>query len=259
LKNGILFSMPGFGTKDDEIVLNMLMQVRPIHRSVVWHFPKDMAVADARNEAVRMAQQHECEYVFFQDHDVIPPLDAIGRLMARDGDVVGGLYVSKQKPPWPLVIRDERPVTDWKYGDVVECDTIGMGCTLIRASVFSKMSEPWFRTVSEPGTDGVVDNKTEDAFFCQRLVSELGVHPYIDTAVLCFHKDLATGELFYYDPKLGLPAWTSADRKEVFSVKPVEKTKDVSGDAEVHGGGGCGGDAGGPGDGDGGSEHHEPV
>jgi len=218
--------MPGFGSKDDEVVLNLLMQVRPIHYSVVWHFPKDMAVADARNQAVELARHHGCEWLFFQDHDVIPPIDAIGRLMAREADVIGGLYLSKQKPPWPLTIREGRPFATWEYGEVVECDTIGMGCTLIRMSVFEKIDEPWFKTVSEPGFDGIVDNKTEDAYFCQQIIAKAGIRPYIDTAVLCYHKDLGTQELFYYDPDRGCPVWTSPDRKDTYSIATMKQLRD---------------------------------
>ena len=57
---------------------------------------------------------------------------------------------------------------DWKIGEFFECSGLGMDCTLIRCSVFEKLTKPYFLTVDK---DLTVDGKnnieawTEDLYF----------------------------------------------------------------------------------------------
>jgi hypothetical protein len=228
-KNAILVASPGYGWKSDDFVLNLLVAAMPIHTPAYYIFPHGdkfgdcKPVAEARNECVEFALEHDCKGIFFRDHDVLCPQESLGILMARDADVIGGLYVSKQIPPWPLTMRDNQVVTDWKFGDVVPCDSIGMGCTYIKTDVFRRMEGPWFATLSSgiEGTTNARKSNTEDVYFCRRVRNELGIQPYIDTAVACVHVDFNTGKRFYFNPELGLCAWSDESGEHV--VKPVTK------------------------------------
>jgi len=228
-KNTVLIASPGYGWKSDEFVMNLLSAAMPIHTPVFYSFPhgkkfgEGLPVAEARNECVKFALEHNCKGIFFRDHDVLCPQEALGILMARDADLVGGLYVSKQIPPWPLTMRDNQVVTDWTLGDVVACDSIGMGCTYIKTDVFRKMEGPWFATISEgiKGTSFERKASTEDVYFCERARNELGIQPYIDTAVSCVHVDFDTGNRYYFDQQLGLPAWV--DEAGTHVIQPVPK------------------------------------
>ena len=213
IKNLIFCVMPTFGTIDNDIVLNLLMQAPPIYRNIAWHFPRNMRVAEARNSAVELALGAEAEYLYFRDYDVITPLNALGILLARDHPFVGGLYYSKEFPPCPLTLRDGRPVTDWTLGETVKCDVIGMGATLIKMDLFRNMEPPWFATLSEADDNDPTYRFqcTEDTYFCRRLIKEQGIYPYIDTAVSCTHMDLETRKLYYHDQKRGTGVMTDAD------------------------------------------------
>lgn len=263
MKNGVTESIPNYGTLDTEFVANLLVQETPIHTSVFWFLPMNMTVDDARDATVRQAIERECEYIFFRDHDVICPPNALPILMSRNVDVVGGLYFSKTKPPWPLLFVDNRPSLRWSIGDIVKCDAIGMGCTLIRTEVFKRMDPPWFVTGGESKMEAEKALSsyvyTEDVHFCNRMVKELGIYPYIDTSLSCAHKDLKTGQKYFFNEKEGAPAWTETDGS-VRCVLPVghpklvvvDLTKKERGTSEEDSGGGPAvGDAGTVGDGGG--------
>jgi hypothetical protein len=228
MKNGIVESVPNYGKLDAEFVSNLLVQETPIHTSIFWFMPMNMTVDDARDATVRQAIERECEYVFFRDHDVICPPNALPILMSRNVDAIGGLYFSKTKPPWPLVFVDGRPTLQWKIGDIVKCDAIGMGCTLIKTDVFKRMEPPWFVTGGESRveTEKALSSYvyTEDVHFCNRMRAELGISPYIDTSLSCSHKDLETGQKYFFNEREGAPAWTEKDGS-VRCVLPVGHPK----------------------------------
>ena len=215
--------MPTFGEIDNDVVLNLVTQALPIYRNIAWNFPRGRAVADARNEVFKWALEVDAEYVYFRDYDVLTPLNALGLLLARGHPIVGGLYYSKEFPPWPLTMRDGRPVTDWRMGETVKCDVIGMGATLIKVDLFRDMEPPWFATLS-----GVDDEDpmfryqcTEDTYFCRRVIKEKGVYPYIDTAVSCTHLDLETRAVYFHDQARGIGV--KQDKDGTFALTPIRE------------------------------------
>ena len=224
-KGSVLISIPSFGSLDTTFVANMHMMHLPIHYSVVRHYPRNMPIDKARTNAVEKALKDGCEYVLFRDYDVLAPPTAVNVLMARDVDVICAPYLSKQKPPWPLIIKDKAPTWAWKHGDVVKCDAIGMGCTLIKTELFERLPKPWFSTREgiPEGMDLNAKGKqtwTEDIFFCKRLYEELGIRPYADTSAFCVHLDLKTRERYMYDPERHMGTWVGLDGV-VHAVPPV--------------------------------------
>ena len=147
-------------------------------------FPTDIA----RTLLVKKAQKIGTEYIFFLDEDTAPPQDVLLQLMqvldTSPENIVacGGIYVTRSKSAEPLVFAKcgAGAFWKWKFGDVFPCWGLGTGCMLIRTSVFSKLPEPWFKTVhsrdeAEPEQLKVGDREsdvfemTEDMFFCDKL------------------------------------------------------------------------------------------
>ncbi len=176
-------------------------------------------VGEARCSAVAHARELGCEFLFFLDYDVLVPQKALHRLVVDaqnnpDIDVFSGVYCVKMEPPVPLIYKDRfgnGAFWDWTPGDflvdgIVGC---GMGCTLIRLSLFDRLGNsediPWFKTVHDvhPETETNVF-VTEDLWFCRRAVEEAGAKIAIDTGILCAHIDPATG-VQYVLPENSLP------------------------------------------------------
>lgn len=215
---GILISVPSFGSLDVEFVTRYYGMDLPVNQVVHRAYPCGLPVADARNMSVRGAIERDCEYVYFVDYDVLVPRDALTRLIARAAPMVGGLYFTKAEPPWPLVLVDGHSTMDWTPGDLVKADATGMGCMLLRVDLLKKLDPPWFDTGASSTGDGR-EWHTEDTYFFGRVKEELGLSPYVDTAVSCIHKNLLTGKRFYLGPETGLPTWSDADGEH--AIAPV--------------------------------------
>jgi len=214
-----MMSVPSFGSLDVEFVTRYYGMGLPVNAAVCRAYPCGLPVAQARNKTVQGAIERNCEYVFFVDYDVLPPADALTRLVARDVPMVGGLYFTKAKPPWPLVLVGGHSTMDWTPGDLVKVDATGMGCMLLRVDLLERLDPPWFDTGASLTEEGR-ECHTEDTYFFGRAKEELGLSPYVDTAVNCVHKNLLTNERFFLDDETGLPTWSEPDGTK-HAIPPV--------------------------------------
>ena len=218
----------------------------------------DKPVDVARNEIAYTAIRRGYALVLFRDDDVVVPHNSLRKLFGRMSakqrakprdvaeSVVGGVIYSKVKPPQPMIYKYgcAGGFEDWNYGDLVECDSIGMGNTLIPVGVFNKILESgydkyqcvnhacpvkwdvvykkedercphcktilvpiFFKTVrSGDGMDDASLEMTEDTYFCF-LARDNGVNIYADCGVQCRHEDTKTGTQYYFHEGLGIPVW----------------------------------------------------
>ena len=172
-----------------------------------------MEVGDARNHAANKALEVNAEFLLFIDSDVLIQYDALKKLLMRarhypDHDIFSGIYCTKNATlAEPLIYKrnGEGPYWNWAIGDLVfDIASVGMGCALIRTSLFEKLefdedTKPWFYTPNEQKStpEGFETNRgTEDIFFCNRAREEVDAKIMVDTSVLCGHQDLESGTVF---------------------------------------------------------------
>ena len=149
----------------------------------------------ARNTAAKACLDNGFEWLFSLDSDVIPPRDAILRLLAHKQPFISGLYHRRSPPDGvPVMIRNGSWVTDYPPGKVVEVHLVGAGCLLTHRSVV----EYFFKNPQRPGKpmfDWRVDLAglippgkalSEDFTTCDAWRAQ-GGHILVDTSVECKH------------------------------------------------------------------------
>jgi len=147
----------------------------------------------ARNELVSRALKDNPDYVLFMDTDNIGDshyLDVlVNTLEQTNADLVSGLYFSKQKPYYPVIryYQNDRywNISSVKLNTVTPIDGCGMGYCLIRANVFDKLKEPYFKSSYEL-RDGKPYQLSEDLYFCRQLLNNK-FKMLCDTRVLLKH------------------------------------------------------------------------
>lgn len=254
--NGVLVGIPTFGMNSINFTISMATSASPIFTSKSFIPIVGKPVDVARNEIAKVALDRNYGYVWFRDDDVSTESDALIKLLGRFGKeqkakprevaeaIIGGVVYSKVRPPTPMIYRADvvGGYEDWNFGDLVECDTIGMGCTVIPTGVFRKIISSgldkyqcvndrcpvgWsvvyetpgycphcriglcpilFKTVRpNEGLKGDIE-MTEDTYFCLQA-KEVGVKIYADCAVQTQHECTDTGTMFYFHQGLGCPVW----------------------------------------------------
>lgn len=154
-----------------------------------------------RNNAVKEAIEHDCEYVFFVDHDNILNPDTLITMLGHNVPVVGCLYFERKYPHLPLIytFEDDHKTVRVEYNypkGLVKCDVIGLGCSLIRMDVFKALGEDDWFTYEYGGHEW----GTEDIAFFHKL-QDKGIPVHIDTQHTVGHLTSAVideGEWLYY-------------------------------------------------------------
>lgn len=234
----ILIGIPTTGMVDIDFATNLLQTTIPVNTSPIWHVVRGKPVDEACNDIVKVAlaanKGEGVDYIYFREDDVFTPQGAIERLMQREVDIISGTCFSKQVPPFPIIFRSYGggPVTDWydDMGRLIEVCGTGVACTLMKTEVFRNIEPPWFKTITFPedaeedGEKIKISRMTQDMYFYRKAI-KAGYRIWVDTGVQCAHKDIMTETVFYYDQKLGLPAWLEKGAKEPSCIAPQKKTK----------------------------------
>ncbi len=144
-----------------------------------------------RNE---IAENVRGEWLLFLDDDMVFPPDLLRRLLAHDKDIVGALAFRRVEPFLPCIARwDESSqsmvtIRDLAFGELMEVDGIGMGCTLIRKRVFEAIPRPYF---------SFRGSLSEDFSFC-RAAAEHGFKIHCDAGLTVGHVSSVIVDASYY-------------------------------------------------------------
>lgn len=121
------------------------------------------------------------DYMLWLDSDIVFPATTAVRLLAHNEPVVAANYVRRQFPckgvAYETIGDWENPLPFEVYDDLVEVEGIGMGCMLIKTSVFEEMSKPWFEFQWTPASN---DFLGEDMYLCQKMAAA-GYSVKVDT------------------------------------------------------------------------------
>lgn len=204
IKRGLTIGIPTTGQAVPFEWAWTLGQLRlPMNVDTRWERTDNTEIGEARCELAERARLHGSQALFFLDHDVVPPLNALKLLWQAldehpDAAIIGGVYTDKDEPTQPMVFDAPGcgPYWDWSIGDVFRVGFgVATGCSLINVALLDSIPRPWFGTVDEPG-----ERWTEDMYFC-RAAREAGHSVYVHGGILCRHYDLRTGKCYSLSPQ----------------------------------------------------------
>lgn len=131
-------------------------------------------------------------HVFFIDKDVLPPMDAIERLLAHDKDVVvGATPIYKGEPVWSVMKYTPEETIDNIFNPIpykelpkklFRAHHFGGTTVLIKRHVLEKMQYPWYQDVFAPGALLL----GQDLFFTAKA-KQMGFELWCDPIVKCEH------------------------------------------------------------------------
>ena len=158
------------------------------------------------------------DYLFFMDMDQTFPADTLDRLfeiISDDRPVVSGMYYLKMEPYSPVLGRyvdwddelkkhkdafdklgfvhsDGRQLVMWRSFTYFEktypfqADVIGLGCVLMKTSIFKNLEKPYFRYTRDPRPEHPFATMDEVMPFCAQLKKQ-NIPIWVDPRVQCGH------------------------------------------------------------------------
>lgn len=190
MKPKILFAVPTDGKIKAQTVLHLAHISQ--HPNVVYNAVVGSPIDQVRNKIVRtMFADDTYTHVLMMDSDMIPPVNAVDKLLEMDTPMACGIYpllISGSITSSVVEKNEQFPeghfLTDWadKTGPF-EVDAAGTGLVLIKREVFETIPWPWFRFV-----EGKENNKRvgEDIFF-SRKAAKFGYKYMAHPEVVCGH------------------------------------------------------------------------
>lgn len=157
------------------------INMRTAYGNWTREFTHNKPIPEAQNAIVEKARKHDPMWLWFVEEDMLPPNDALTRMLELGDthDVVATKY--------------KLPGGDWSSvsvnGDV---KFTGLGCALIKLSVFDKIGRPYFSSSNlyndELEKVGFDDSNygQQDVFFFARL-KECGIPFHLMTEVIPQH------------------------------------------------------------------------
>ena len=166
------------------------------HPEVVWGFVNAMSPEFSRNSLLEhhFHKDPNWTHIFFIDSDVVPPKDALKKLLMLDADVVTGVYPLFMDTGlcWSIADKDNNwvPMVDVvpPQKKPTETQSCGAGCLLIRREVLVDVKWPWFKTEYQEIylNQGKGIKTGEDVFFCKKVI-EKGYKVIAEPTVICKH------------------------------------------------------------------------
>lgn len=171
--------------------------------------PYDMA----RNVACMKALECGASHIFFLDSDVIPPPDAVLRLMAHKLPIVSGVYCRRSHPAGvPVMMKPlGQWITQFPANSLIEVDVVGAGCLLIHRSVLETLppqspGKHWFDwRVDQQGNRPKEECLSEDFTFMMHA-KKYGYKTIVDTSIICRHVGFAQAGLGTFTPMESIAA-----------------------------------------------------
>lgn len=170
------------------IFFDSLMHVRGVTNDNVF-VSQGAVISRNRNRIATRAIEEGYDAVWYVDDDQVFSPATLEKLIARDKDIVSGLYLKREVPFLPQVYdrEDERGAVFprlLKNGErgMVKAVATGAGCLLVKTKVFEAMEKPWWRL-------GQLDKEewSDDVDFCRRARAA-GFDIWADLDVLVGHQ-----------------------------------------------------------------------
>jgi len=196
MKNKVCIAVP---TRSGNIYFELAMRLmswanQKTIPTMIMIEPFSAPVDHARNQIVKRFLSTDCTHLMMIDDDIVPPVDALERLLFHDKEIVaaacpmigpdkkGKLVVS-----YNAYTMDEndisRPLLDGN--GLAEVDAVGTGCIMIKREVLENMhAVAPFLTRYDDATG--IKYMGEDIYFC-KLASDMIIDIYSDFKLKCKH------------------------------------------------------------------------
>lgn len=139
-------------------------------------------------------------HVLFMDDDIVPPKDALVKLLSHKKDIVAAVCTKRIDPPYPNIMQSYekdgnvwfRGMRYWQEGELIEVGGVGTGMILITREALEQVADVYFLAKYEKEVFGISDevveklkearvkhfDKTGNAFWFQFLGGIAGADEY---------------------------------------------------------------------------------
>jgi hypothetical protein len=135
---------------------NLIKTTTQIGIDVHLFFDASTILINQRENLIGQAIAMKSEWVLWLDSDMMFPPTTLLRLLAHKQDIVACNYMKRASPFKSVAFMDTNDWESWvplqSEDELLTVEAIGMGCVLMRTSVFEKLNRPYFEYTYQPKT-----------------------------------------------------------------------------------------------------------
>lgn len=144
-------------------------------------FDASTILINQRENLINQAIEVKSEWALWLDSDMMFPPTTLLRMLAHNQDIVACNYMKRSYPFKSVAFMDTNDWESWvplqSEDELLTVEAIGMGCVLMRTSVFEKLNRPYFEYTYQPKTK---DWEGEDFTLFKKL-NGVGIQLKVDT------------------------------------------------------------------------------
>ena len=144
-------------------------------------FDASTILINQRENLINQAIEVKSEWALWLDSDMMFPPTTLLRMLAHNQDIVACNYMKRSYPFKSVAFMDTNDWESWvplqSEDELLTVEAIGMGCVLMRTSVFEKLNRPYFEYTYQYQTK---DWGGEDFTLFKKL-NKLGYQVKVDT------------------------------------------------------------------------------
>ena len=206
----ILIEVPTYDGRISQATSESLWRLDTCGHEVDYKPRNGYGCAMARNRIAADALNAKYDFVMMVDNDIALPQDALSCLLSHDADFVMGYYLNRYARGENRFTTLYKPGFTWQMYDASELREMrergehrlkvkggGLGCALIKTSVFERVPFPWFEwtDIKYDQYDAADVYECSDKFmsggedinFCNACTNA-GIEIIADTRVACGHE-----------------------------------------------------------------------
>jgi hypothetical protein len=160
---------------------NLIKTTTQMGIDVHLFFDASTILINQRESLINQAISMKSEWVLWLDSDMMFPATTLLRLLAHKKDIVACNYMKRSFPFKSVAFTDTNDWESWvplqSEDELITVEAIGMGCVLMKTSIFQKLAKPYFEYTYQPKTK---DWGGEDFTLFNKL-NKLGYQVKVDT------------------------------------------------------------------------------
>lgn len=121
-------------------------------------FNSSTILIEQREQLINQAISLKSEWVLWLDSDMMFPPTTLSRLLAHNQDIVACNYMKRSYPFSSVAYVNTKDWDSWvplqSQDELLTVEAVGMGCVLMKTSVFQKLEKPYFEYVYNPTDQG---------------------------------------------------------------------------------------------------------
>lgn len=136
---------------------NLIKTTTQMGINVHLFFDASTILINQRERLIEQAIEVKSEWVLWLDSDMMFPSTTLLRLLAHNQDMVACNYMKRSHPFKSVTFMDTNDWESWvpikSEDELLTAEATGMGCLLMRTSLFQRLYKPYFEYTFQPTTN----------------------------------------------------------------------------------------------------------